>query len=84
MTCPKCESENVTVQVVSETQLKKKHHGLIYWLFFGWLVDMVLWLVLTLPMLIIAIFKPRRNKMKTKHKSMWLCHNCGHHWEAKA
>ena len=82
MVCPKCKSEQVTVQMVSETNLKKKHHGVAYWLFFGWMLDMVLWIVLTLPMLIITIFKPRKYKTTTKHKSMCVCQACGHHWAA--
>ncbi len=27
MKCPKCASENVNVQMVSESQLKNKHHS---------------------------------------------------------
>lgn len=80
MICPKCGSENVNVQVVSETKLKKKHHGLIYWLCCVWLLDLMLWLFLTLPRLIVAIFKPTKYKTKTIHKSMWVCQNCGHKW----
>ena len=29
MKCPKCGSENVSVQVVTETELKEKKHGVI-------------------------------------------------------
>lgn len=82
MQCPKCNSQQVTVQMVSETALKKKRHGIMYWLFFGWLIDLFLWLFLTLPMLIIAIFKPRKYKTKTSHKSMCVCQACGHNWAA--
>ena len=35
MKCPKCGSENVNVQMVTDTKLKNKHHSLIYWLFIG-------------------------------------------------
>ena len=28
--------------------------------FFGWLIELFLWLFLTVPMLIIAIFKPKK------------------------
>ena len=81
MTCPKCGSENVNVQVVTETELKTKHHGIVYWLCFGWLIDIFLWLFLTLPMLIIAIFKPKKYKTKTTHSSMCVCQSCGHRWK---
>ena len=30
MNCPKCGSENVNVQMVSESQLKTKHHSFLY------------------------------------------------------
>ena len=36
MKCPKCGSENVTVQVVNETELKEKKHGFLWWLCVGW------------------------------------------------
>jgi transcription elongation factor Elf1 len=81
MTCPKCHGSNVNVQMVSETQLKKKHHGLLYWCG-GWLIDMMLWICLFIPRLIVAIFKPKRYKMKTKHHSMAVCQSCGNSWAA--
>lgn len=38
MTCPKCHGENVTVQVVSEQNLKeiKKRHSLAWWVCVSW------------------------------------------------
>ena len=36
MKCPKCGSEDVTVQVINELELKKKGHSAIYWLLIGW------------------------------------------------
>lgn len=82
MNCQKCGSEDVTVQMVSETKIKKKRRGIIYWLCFGWLFEMMMWLFLTLPMLIIKIFKPRKYKSKTVHKTMCVCQACGHSWTA--
>lgn len=82
MTCPKCKGQNVNVQMVSETKLKKKHHGILYWCCFGWLLDIFLWIFLTIPRLIVAIFRPKRYKMKTKHRSMAVCQSCGNHWAA--
>ena len=35
MNCPKCESENVKVQIVSESQLKNKHHSIGYTHYYG-------------------------------------------------
>ena len=82
MKCPKCGSENVNVQMVSETILKKKHHSVLYWICIGWWLHPLLWLFATLPMLIIKIFKPKNYKTKTKHKSMCVCQSCGQSWNA--
>jgi uncharacterized membrane protein len=81
MTCPKCKSDNVNVQAVSETQLKNKHHGVIWWVFFGWYWVPLKWLFLFFPALIVKIFAPKKQKLKTIHKSMALCQNCGNRWE---
>ena len=80
MTCPKCGSENVTVQVLTETQLKEKKHGVIWWLCVGWWWVPCKWLVFTLPALIVAIFKPKGYKTKSVHKKMAVCNNCGKSW----
>ena len=82
MTCPKCGSENVQVQMASETKLKTKHHGIFYWVCCLWMIDLMLWIFFTLPKLLIAIFKPKKYKTKTIHKSMCVCQNCGRHWKA--
>lgn len=60
--CKKCNSNNVTVQAVSVTERKRK--GLLYWLFIGWWLEMIMWIFLTLPWLIIKIFKPKNYKDK--------------------
>lgn len=80
MKCPKCGSENVTVQVVTETELKEKKHGLIWWICVGWWWIPIKWLVFTLPALIIAIFKPKKYKTKTISKKVAVCNNCGKSW----
>lgn len=80
MKCPKCGSENVAVQVVTETELKEKKHGVIWWICVGWWWIPIKWLVFTLPALIIAIFKPKKYKTKTSSKKVAVCSNCGHSW----
>ena len=80
MTCPKCGSENVTVQVVTETQLKEKKHGVIWWMCVGWWWVPIKWLVFTLPALIVAVFKPKNYKTKSVQKKMAVCNNCGKSW----
>lgn len=78
MKCPKCGSENVNIQAV--TQIKNKHHGIFYWILVGWWLEPLMWLFLTLPWLIIKIFKPKR--VKTKTISQAVCQNCGKRWKA--
>ena len=80
MKCPKCGSENVTVQVVTETELKEKKHGFIWWLCVGWWWLPIKWLVFTLPALIVALFKPKKYKTETHSKKMAVCNNCGKSW----
>ena len=76
MKCVKCGSENVTVQAV--TTVKSKKHGCLYWICLGWWLEPIMWIFLTLPWLIIKIFKP--NKVKSKINSIAVCQNCGKHW----
>ncbi len=82
MKCPKCGSTNVNVQMVTETQLKTKHKGLLWWLCIGWLWVPIKWFFFTIPALIVKIFAPKKYKLKTMHSSMCVCQNCGYHWNA--
>lgn len=77
MKCPKCKSENVNVQIVSE--VRKKRHGIIYWLLIGWWLEMIMWLFLTLPWLIVKILKPTRYKSKITKQAV--CQSCGYSWK---
>lgn len=77
MKCKKCGSENINVQVV--TKVKSKNHGLIYWLFIGWWLEITMWLLFTIPWLIIKIFKPK--KIANKVQKQAVCQNCGNSWK---
>lgn len=81
MTCPKCGSTNVSVQMVTDTQLKNKHHGVIWWVFVGWWWLMIKWIFLTIPALIVKIFRPKRQKVVQTTRKMAVCQACGHSWE---
>lgn len=76
MNCIKCNSDKINIQAVTETKRKKK--GIFYWTI-GWFIDLMLWFFLTVPRLIIAIFKPK--KMVSKTHSMAVCQNCGYKWK---
>ena len=81
MKCPKCSSGNVNVQVVTTSELKRKHRGIMYWLFIGWWLEIILWCFFAIPRLFIALFIPKQQKLVTKHKNVAICQNCGHSWD---
>ena len=81
MICPKCKSENVNIQVVNESKLVTKHHGILWWLCIGWWWIPVKWIFLTVPAFLAAIFIGKRKKIKTITKKINVCQNCGHTWE---
>lgn len=83
MQCPKCSSTNVTVQAVNETSLVTKHHSIIWWVCFGWYWVPLKWLFLTVPALIVKLFRPKRYKTKNVIKSRAVCQNCGYSWSVK-
>ena len=78
MTCKKCGSNNVNVQMVSEINRKKKKRGILYWVLGGWIIELLLWIFLTLPMLIIKIFKPKKYESKVTKQAV--CQACGNSW----
>ena len=83
MKCPKCGSENVKIQMLSENILKNKHHSIFYWLFIGWWLEIFLWLFLTIPRILVALFGHKKQKIVTKHKSVAVCQSCGNSWDIK-
>jgi predicted nucleic-acid-binding Zn-ribbon protein len=83
MVCPKCGSNNVSAQVINETRLVNKHHGIFWWLCIGWWWVFVKWFFFTVPALIFAIFVGKRKKVVNKQKTMCVCQDCGHTWRIK-
>ena len=81
MKCPKCKSENVTVQVVTEVKEKKKK-GVLYWICIGFWWEPLSWLFLTLPKLILSLFSKKTKTVTKKYKEA-VCQNCGHSWIVK-
>lgn len=78
MICRRCRSNNVNVQAVTETKTKRR--GIFYWLF-GWIIDLMLWIFLTVPRLLVALFGSRRVVSKTTTQA--ICQSCGHRWKVK-
>ena len=81
MKCPKCNSENVNIQITNEVKLINAHHGIIWWLFIGWWWIFVKWLIFTVPALIFKIFGAKNKKAKNIQHKMAVCQSCGNTWE---
>jgi len=77
MICRRCGSDHVIVQAVTET--KTRGRGWLYWLFFGWFIDLMLWIFFTLPRLIIALFRSRKVISITTTQA--ICQKCGYRWK---
>jgi len=77
MKCSKCGSENVNVQVIAN--VKNKKHGVLYWLFIGWWLEIIMWSLLTIPWIIIKIFKPKGVTSKIQKQAV--CQDCGKSWK---
>lgn len=65
----------------AQLELKEKKHGALYWICVGWWLKPILWLFLTLPMLVVSIFKPKKYKTVNHTKKIAVCNNCGKSWK---
>ena len=85
MTCPKCGSENVDVQLFQETKGKttktktktravtQRGHGCLWWLFIGWwwwLIDLFIWCVAFIPRLVIQLLKGRKGRTRSTTRTI--------------
>ena len=82
MVCPKCGSENISVQMVTETKLTMKRRGVLWWLLIGWWWVPVKWLVFTVPALILKLFRPRRYQLRQAQRAVCVCQHCAFRWNA--
>lgn len=80
MVCPKCKSENVTTQIVSEQVIRKHHKGLFYYFFVAWWLwfAKLLWNICTIPFRFLG---HTTKHTLTEHKTMCVCQNCGKTWQ---
>lgn len=72
LVCPKCGSENVTVQAVTET--KTKHRGCLGWACWIFLAIVTIGLIIIIPLI-------TNSKSKSKTHTEAICQNCGHRWK---
>lgn len=75
MRCPKCGSEYVTVQAITETETKTKHRGCLGW---------AMWILLAICtcglILIIPAVTNSKIKTKTRTHTEAICQSCGNRW----
>lgn len=83
MICPKCKSENVKIQIVSEEVVRVYKHGLIYKLFVGWWIWIFRSIFKLLFMPFSGLFSRTEKYSNTEHKTMAICQNCGRTWRVK-
>lgn len=81
--CPRCKGNNINVQIINETQLKRKHRNIIMWILFWWWVEILLWLFLFIPRFLIAIFGGKKQKVVNKTSKQAVCQDCGYSWVVK-
>jgi hypothetical protein len=80
--CPKCQSDNISIQAIPI--FGTKNRSFFWWIYFiliGWVVELLMWFFLTIPMFLIRI--SHRKGIKTTVRSMGICQNCGNVWEIK-
>ena len=76
MKCPKCGSENITSQAVTETTSKEKTKG------FGCFKACIGWLLFSLPGVLCGLCGMGKGKSKSisKTRIIHICQNCGNQW----
>lgn len=76
MICPKCKSDNVTSQAITETTSKGKTKG------FGCVKACLGFLLFQIPGILCGLCGMGKGKTKTKSstKVIHICQNCGYRW----
>lgn len=75
LTCPRCQSHHVEVQVVPTVQLK--HRGCFMWLLW------ILLAILTLGIILLIVPLITNTKTKNTFENVAVCQNCGQTWKLK-
>lgn len=73
MNCPKCGSDRIVFEAVTET--KTKHRSCLGWMLWILLAICTLGLILIIPLI-------TNSKTKSKTHTEAICQNCGHRWKA--
>ena len=74
MRCPRCGSDQVIIQPVTETTVKGKTKG------FGWIKACFGWLLFSLPGILCGLCGMGKSKNRTKTKTTYVntCQRCGY------
>lgn len=84
MNCPKCKSNNISIQVLNSVELVKKHNSFLWWITIGWLWVLFKWIFFTLPALIFKIFGiGKKYKTRNIEAKKAVCQNCGYTWNIR-
>lgn len=83
--CPKCGSENVTIQVVNENKLVKKHHSILWWCIIGFWFVPLMWCIFFVPKFFIKLFGLGHKNYKIENitKKKAVCQNCSNVFDLK-
>ena len=84
MNCPKCKSNNISIQVLNSVELVRKHNSFLWWITIGWLWVLFKWIFFTLPALIFKIFGiGKKYKTRNIETKTAVCQNCGYTWNIR-
>ncbi len=81
MKCPKCRSENIVIQAVTEVKEKRKK-GWAYWIFIGWWWEIIAWILFGVWKLLVVLFG-KKTKVVSITRSVAVCQNCGNRWNVR-
>lgn len=79
MVCPKCGSNEIVTQMVTDTQLVRAGHSLVWWVFVGWWWTFIKWFYFFWLALLVKLFAPKRQKLRQEHTAVCICQHCGYH-----
>ncbi len=76
MICPRCNSQNVISQAVTETTTREKIKG------FGWIKSCIGYLLFSIPGILCGLCGMGKGKSKTTTTTriVHVCQNCGNRW----
>ena len=75
LTCPRCQSHEIEVQVVPNVRIK--HRGILMWMFW------ILIAIFTLGIILLIIPLITNTKTQSKFENVAVCQHCGQTWKLK-